>query len=59
MRRLPLLILKGKPWESGGSVCRNRGKTKAVGARASEKVTVSVDRYFLASYDTYGAEGYI
>ena len=35
------------------------GKTKLLEPGASEKVTVSVDRYFLASYDPYGAEGYI
>ena len=35
------------------------GKTGLLEPGASETVTVSVDRYFLASYDTYGAMGYI
>ena len=35
------------------------GKTGLLEPGTSETVTVSVDRYFLASYDTYGAKGYI
>lgn len=35
------------------------GKTGTLEPGASETVTVEVDRYFLASYDTYGAAGYI
>ena len=34
-------------------------KTGTLEPGASETVTVSVPRYFLASYDTYGAAGYI
>ena len=35
------------------------GKTSELAPGASETVTVEVERYFLASYDAYGAQGYI
>ena len=35
------------------------GKTDTLEPGESETVTVEVDRYFLASYDAYGAAGYI
>lgn len=35
------------------------GKTDTMEPGESETVTVEVDRYFLASYDAYGAAGYI
>ncbi len=35
------------------------GKTNPIEPGDSQTMTISVPRYFLASYDTYGAEGYI